>query len=215
MLSLEAGLKKKKLIKPRVASIKRTPKRRKAFIRVKKNKAYRLFGSRAFNLWRGQFRFTVKLKLLQIKFQLIGKLLLRNFKMNKHFFKKKSTLSYVAKLKSRSYLVKCRRNLRFFYIIERRILVVLARLYITRIARQGQLLFLIRGGYVSVDNAVIKNPYHLVQHKCIIRVIKTVPRALARVPKSLIINNLRWLFYRRSRRARRYKHWKLYFRRRG
>jgi ribosomal protein S4 len=180
--------------------------RKKAFVRVKKNRAYRLFGSRAFNLWRSHFRFTVKLKFLQIKFQLIGKLLLRNFKMNKHFFKKKSTLSYVHKLKSRNYSITCRKNIRFFYIIERRLLVVLARLYITRIVAQHQLRYLITNGYISVDNEIIKNPYYLAPHKAIIRVLKTIPRALSKVPKLLITNNLRWLYYKRCRKKSRKKY---------
>jgi hypothetical protein len=46
MLSLESSLKKKKLIKS--AGQKRS--RKKPYIRVKKNRVYRLFGSRAFNL---------------------------------------------------------------------------------------------------------------------------------------------------------------------
>jgi ribosomal protein S4 len=82
--------------------------------------------------------------------------------MNKHFFKKKSTLSYVDKLKRRNYAITCRKSIRFFYIIERRLLVVLVRLYITRVVAQQQLRFLIKNGYISVDNEVIKNEYYLV-----------------------------------------------------
>jgi len=111
--------------------------------------------------------------------------------MNKHFFKKKSTLSYIKKLKSRTYSIKSRKNLRFFYIIERRLLVVLARLYIVRVVAQDQLRFLIVNGYISIDNEIIKNPYYLIQHKSIIRVVKSIPRILSRVPKVLLTNNLR------------------------
>jgi len=50
MLSLESVLKKKKLIKLNTAHKNRGNVRKKAFIRVKKNKAYRLFSSRGFNL---------------------------------------------------------------------------------------------------------------------------------------------------------------------
>jgi ribosomal protein S4 len=209
MLNLESSLKKKTLIKPRVVR----GKRKKAFVRVKKNKAYRLFGSRSFNIWRSHLRFTLKLKLLKIKFQLIEKLLLRNFKMNKHFFKKRSTLSYVKKLKSHSYLVKCRKNIRFFFIIERRLLVVLARLYITRIVAQDQLKFLILNGYISVDNEIVKNPYYLAPHKAIIRILKTIPRSLSKVPKTLITINLRWLYFKRCRKLKR-KMWRVKGRRR-
>jgi ribosomal protein S4 len=134
--------------------------------------------------------------------------------MNKHFFKKKSTLSYVDKLKRRSYAITCRKNIRFFYIIERRLLVVLARLYITRVVVQQQLRFLIKSGYISVDNEVIKTPYHLVQHKSIIRILKTIPRAFSKVPKSLVINNLRWLYYKRCRKKSRRKYWQLISKRR-
>jgi hypothetical protein len=196
------GLKKKNLIKAKTAvpQQKRNP-RKKAFIRLKKNKVYRLFSSRAFNLWRSRFRFNVKLKLLKIKFQLIGKLLLRNFKMNKHFFKKTSTLSFIEKLKKRSYTIKCRKNIRFFYIIERQLLVVLGRLCLTRIVAPDNLRFLIKNEYISVDNEIIKNPHYLTQHRAIVRVVKTIPRRLSRVPKSLILNNLRWLYYKRCRKT--------------
>jgi ribosomal protein S4 len=129
--------------------------------------------------------------------------------MNKHFFKKKSTLSYIEKLKNRNYAITCRKNIRFFYIIERRLLVVLARLCITRIVAQDQLKFLIQNGYISVDNETIKNPYYLAPHKAIIRVLKTIPRVLSKVPKSLIINNLRWLFYKRCRRQSKKRLWQL------
>jgi ribosomal protein S4 len=204
MLNLELGLKKKTLAKFSHTPLKKKSVYKKGFMRLKKNRAYRLFSSRAFNLWRTQFRFTVRLRALKIKFQLIGKLLLRHFKMNKHFFKKRSTLSYIEKLQKRNYTVTCRKNMRFFYIIERRLLVVLARLYITRIVLQDQLKFLIVNGYVSVDNEVIKTPYHLVQHKSIIRVLKSIPRTLSRVPKILLRRNLRWSFYKRAIRRRRF-----------
>jgi hypothetical protein len=49
MLGLESGLKKKKLIRPISPKVK-IHVRKKSFVRIKKNKAYRLFGSRAFNL---------------------------------------------------------------------------------------------------------------------------------------------------------------------
>jgi hypothetical protein len=203
MLILESALKKKQV---RRDFIKKAV-RKKAFVRIKKNRAYRLFGSRAFNLWRSQYRFTVKLKLLKIKFQLIGKLLLRNFKMNKHFFKKKSTLSYIDKLQQRNYTVTCRKNIRFFFIIERRLLVVLARMHVTRIVMQGQLLYLIKNGYISIDNQITTNPYFLTPHKSIIRILKTIPRVLSRVPKSLVTNNLRWLYYKRARKRSKKKPW--------
>jgi len=144
----------------------------------------------------------VKIKLLSIKFQLIAKLLLRNFKINKHFFQKQSTLSYIKKLRSGSYAVTCKKNLRFFYIIERRILVVLARMQITRIVLQDQIRFLILSGYVSVDNEVVKTPNYLAPHSSIVRILKTIPRGLSRVPKSLILNNLRWLYNKRSQRSK-------------
>ena len=211
MLSLESSLKKKKLIKS--AGQKRS--RKKPYIRVKKNRVYRLFGSRAFNLWRSQFRFTVKFKLLHIKFQLIGKLLLRNFNMNKHFFKKRSTLSYIERLRRRNYTIKSRKSLSFFHIIERRLLVVLARLHITRIRMPDQIKFLIWNGYVTVDNAVIKNPLYLTEHRSLIRIVKTIPRSLSRVPKVLIMNNLRWLFYKRSHRKSNLKPWLVSLKRRS
>jgi hypothetical protein len=143
---------------------------------------------------------------LRIKFQLIGKLLLRNFKMNKHFFKKKSTLSFIEKLKRRNYTIKSRKNIRFFYIIERRLLVVLARLYVNRIALPDKLRFLIEKGYISVDNETTRNPYHLTPHRAIIRVIKRIPVVLSRMPKRLVISNLRWLYYKRSRKLTKKKH---------
>ena len=49
MLSLESGLKKKKVVKPSISQKTRSI-RKKSFIRIKKNRAYRMFGSRAFNL---------------------------------------------------------------------------------------------------------------------------------------------------------------------
>jgi hypothetical protein len=49
MISLESGLKKKKVVKPISINVKKQV-RKKPFVRVKKNKAYRLFGSRSFNL---------------------------------------------------------------------------------------------------------------------------------------------------------------------
>jgi hypothetical protein len=189
MLTLELSLKKKATRVPK--GKKQRIVRKKPFFRIKKNRAYRLFGSRIFNLWRSQYRFTVKFRLLHIKFQLIGKLLLRNFNMNKHFFKKRSTLSYIERLRRRNYTIKCQKNISFFYIIERRLLVVLSRLYITRIRVSDQIKFLIVNGYISVDNEVIKNPLFLTYHKSLIRVVKTLPRALSRVPKLLIMNNLR------------------------
>jgi ribosomal protein S4 len=204
MLSLESCLKKKRVVKPQNRDV-----RKKAFVRIKKNKAYRLFGSRTFNLWRSQFRFTVKLQLLKLKFRLVGKLLLRHFKINKHFFRKKSTLSYVEKLKRRNYSIKCSKNLRFFYIIERRILIVLARMYVTRVVIQPQLRFLIQNGYVSVDNETIQNPSYLVPHRAIIRVLKGIPYAFAKSPKSLVLNNLRWLYYKQQRKNSKKKIWRL------
>ena len=136
---------------------------------------------------------------MSIKFQLIAKLLLRHFKINKHFFQKQSTLSYIKKLRSGSYTISCKKNLRFFYIIERRILVILGRMNITRIVLQDQIRFLILGGYVSVDNEIVSTPSYLAPHSAIIRILKTIPRGLSRVPKSLILNSLRWFYNKRSR----------------
>ena len=111
--------------------------------------------------------------------------------MNKHFFKKRSTLSFIEKLKSTNYAIKSRRNIRFFFLIEGRLLVILARLNIARIVRQVQLNTLIIQGYISVDNEIVKNPLYLVRHQAILRVLKTIPRILSRIPKSLLINNLK------------------------
>jgi hypothetical protein len=207
MLSLELSLKKKQLSK--VVSQKKTV-RKQGFFRRKKNKAYRLFSGRGFNLWRSHLRFNVKLKLLSIKFQLIAKLLLRHFKINKHFFQKQSTLSYIKKLRSGSYTISCKKNLRFFYIIERRILVILGRMHITRIVLQDQVRFLILGGYVSVDNEIVSTPSYLAPHSAIIRILKTIPRGLSKVPKSLILNSLRWFYNKRSRANKEIKFWSLH-----
>jgi hypothetical protein len=207
MLWLESGIKKKKIGKP--LEKKNIIVRKKAFFRIKKNRAFRLFGSRAFNLWRSQFRFTVKLKSLRLKFLLIGKLLLAHFKMNKHFFKRRSTLAYIEKLRRRNYSIKCRKTISFCYIIERRLLVVLSRLCITRIKQPQEILFLISNGYISVNNETVKDPLHLTQQNAIIRVLKTIPRALAKVPKASLTNNLRWLFFKRARRKGTKKFWKV------
>jgi ribosomal protein S4 len=111
--------------------------------------------------------------------------------MNKHFFKKKSTLSFIEKLRRRNYTIKSRKNISFLYIFERRLLVVIGRLYLTRIAAAANLRFLIENGYISVDNELIRNPYYLTPHRAIIRVIKTLPLRMSKVPKRLIMNNLR------------------------
>jgi F-type H+-transporting ATPase subunit c len=205
MLGLESSLKKKQLL---VSLQKKTPYKQ-GFFRRKKNKAYQLFSGRAFNLWRSHLVFNVKLKLLSIKFQLIAKLLLRNFKINKHFFQKQSTLSYIKKLRSGSYTVSCKKNLRFFYIIERRILVILARIHITRIVLQDQIRFLILNGYVSVDNEVVLTPNYLAPHRSIIRILKTIPRGLSKVPKSLLLNNLRWFYNKRAKANKERVFWSL------
>jgi ribosomal protein S4 len=147
-------------------------------------------------------RFNLRLKLLKIKFQLLEKILLRHFKMNKHFFKKKSTLSFIKKLKSSNYSIKSRKNVRFFFIIESKLLVILARLCITRIVRDLQLRILITNGYISVDNEIVKNPLYLTKHGSIIRVLKAIPRFLSRVPKSTLTNSLKWLFYKKRIKAR-------------
>jgi hypothetical protein len=208
MLCLELGLKKKLLRQEK-------KKVRKAFVRIKKNKVYLLVGSRAFNMSRSRFRFNVKLKLLKIKFQLVGKILLRNFKMNKHFFKKKSTLSFIEKLRRRNYTIKSRKNISFFYMFERRLLVVLGRLYLARITASGNLRFLIENGYISVDNEIVKSPLYLTPHRAIIRVIKTLPRRMSKVPKRFLTNNLKWLYYKRSRRAAKKKPWQIVSRRKA
>jgi hypothetical protein len=129
--------------------------------------------------------------------------------MNKHFFKKKSTLSFIEKLRRRNYNIKSRKNISFFYIFERRLLIVLGRLYLTRISGRDKLRFLIENGYISVDNERVKNPLYLTQHRAIIRVIKTLPIRMSKVPKKLIINNLRWLYYKRSRKAAKKKPWEI------
>jgi ribosomal protein S2 len=200
MLVLESSLKKKKILK--TFGLKKKA-RRKPFFRVKKNRAYRLFGSRQFSIWRSHTRFNLKLKLLKIKFQLLEKILLRNFKMNKHFFKKRSTLAFIERLKSANYSIKCRKNIRFFFIIEGRLLVVLARMYIVRIVKQIELRILITQGYISVDNEIVKNPLYLTRHNSILRVLKRIPRIFSKLPKSLLLNNLKWLFYKRNRKKKR------------
>jgi hypothetical protein len=134
--------------------------------------------------------------------------------MNKYFFKKKSTLSYIEKLKNQNYTIKSRKNIRFFYVIERRLLVVLARLCIARITVQDQLRFLIESGYISVDNEIVKTPYYLTPHEAILRVLKTIPRALTRLPKLLIMNNLRWLYYKRIKKKLKKPLWRVVARRR-
>jgi hypothetical protein len=129
--------------------------------------------------------------------------------MNKHFFKKKSTLSFIEKLRRRNYNIKSRKNISFFYIFERRLLIVLGRLYLTRISGRDKLRFLIENGFISVDNETVKNPLYLTQHRAIIRVIKTLPIRMSKVPKKLIINNLRWLYYKRARKAAKKKPWEI------
>jgi ribosomal protein S4 len=120
--------------------------------------------------------------------------------MDKGFFKKQSTKSYIEKLKNRNYTIKSRKNVRFFYIIERRLPIVLSRLYLTRIVVQDQLQYLIANGYISVDNEIIKTSNYLVPYKAIIRVLKSIPYAFSKVPKLLITNNLKWLYYKRKKR---------------
>ena len=120
--------------------------------------------------------------------------------MDKRFFKKQSTRSYIEKLKNRNYAIKSRKNIRFFYIIERRLPIVLSRLYLTRIVVQDQLQYLISNGYISVDNEIVKTRTYLVPYKSIIRVLKSIPYAFSKVPKFLITNNLKWLFYKRKKR---------------
>jgi ribosomal protein S4 len=129
--------------------------------------------------------------------------------MNKHFFKKQSTLSYIEKLRRRNYSIKCRKTISFCYIIERRLLVVLTRLCITRIKQPQELRFLIHNGYISVNNKTIKDPQHLTPHTAIIRILKTIPRVLAKVPKSSLTNNLRWLFLKRARRKGKKPFWRV------
>lgn len=133
----------------------------------------------------------MRLKSLRIKFSLIEKILLKNFGLNTHFFKKQGTLSYIEKIKRRNYSIKSRKNARFFYVIERRLLIVVSRLYITRIVVLSHLKFLIENGYVSVDNVVVKNTLFLVPYKGIVRILKTIPHAMSKVPRFLFIGNLR------------------------
>jgi hypothetical protein len=125
--------------------------------------------------------------------------------MNKHFFERRSTLSYIAKLRAHNYAANSPKTIRFCYLIERRLIVVLARMYITRIKAKDQLQLLITAGYVSVDNEIIMNPLYLTRAQAILRVVKSIPRVFSRVPKTTVLSNLLWLYRRRLRRYLRAK----------
>ena len=146
-------------------------------------------------------------KKLNLRSNVIEKVLLKFWRLKKTFFSKQSTLSFLLKIKNRNYQIKNKKASRFFYLLERRVKLVFRRLWILRITKLITIETLIKSGEILINNNPITNPNFLVPYSSILSLeeynnkglgLKKVKKKLTiyrSLMKSIIIKKLRPIFY--------------------
>lgn len=122
-------------------------------------------------------KFRVRFKNLSMRANLISKLLLRYCKFKEDLFSKHSGLVFMTKFRKVNYLFSSGITTNFLFLLERRLQTVVWRLFILKTGKLPGVRNLILGGFIKIDNLLIKNPSFLVKQESLVRFTKEPPRA--------------------------------------
>jgi ribosomal protein S4 len=82
----------------------------------------------------------------------------------------------MAKFRKVNYLFSSEMTTNFLFLLERRLQTLIWRLFVLKTGKLPGVRNLILGGFLKVDNLVIKNPSFLVKQESFVRFIKEPPR---------------------------------------
>jgi hypothetical protein len=97
-------------------------KKKKGFFRLKSSKPLKLFGGKFYNIAK---RFKVRHRRINLRLNLIGKILMRYCKFKPNLLTRHSSYSFINRLKKNTNLIQYKKNLRFFFILERRLQLII------------------------------------------------------------------------------------------